>query len=106
MSIHFQSLQARVFQGVVRYEGLRKRTRVILQRRMYQDEIPGWLEEADQEHQDSPGLPVPQHTSDFRTESLPISTPPSHSTPQQTPPSYYGTLNPSISVDSNQRYDI
>lgn len=66
---------------------------------MYQDEITGWLQEADQEHQDSPDLPVPQYTSDFRTESVPVSSPSRHNTPQQTPPSYYGTLNPSSSVD-------
>ncbi|CAL4131090.1 unnamed protein product, partial [Meganyctiphanes norvegica] len=31
--------------------GVRRRTRVVLQQRMYQDEIPGWLREADQQYQ-------------------------------------------------------
>ncbi|XP_071515721.1 two pore channel protein 1-like isoform X2 [Panulirus ornatus] len=87
-------------QGVVRYEGFRRRTRVILQRRMYRDEIPGWLLEADTQCQDSPGLPNPHPATRGSVGSIRISTPAREETLQQTPPSYFGTLNPNNSTDS------
>ncbi|XP_069937842.1 two pore channel protein 1 isoform X1 [Cherax quadricarinatus] len=94
-------------QGIVQYEGKRRRTRVVLQRRMYRDEIPGWLLEADREHEDSPGLPTPRSFSRRWTEPADISTPSAsaHETPQQTPPSYYGTLNLNSSTES-QRNEV
>lgn len=66
---------------------------------MYRDEIPGWLLEADTQHQDSPGLPAP-HPATRSIGSLPISTPVRNETVQQTPPSYFGALNPNSSTDS------
>ncbi|KAG7163232.1 Two pore calcium channel protein 1-like 1 [Homarus americanus] len=92
-------------QGVVRYEGMRRRTRDVLQRRMYQEEIPGWLVEADREYQDSPGLPAPQAVIRQHTDSVPISSPSVHETSQQTPPSFYGALNPNTSTET-QRNEI
>ncbi|KAK3863168.1 hypothetical protein Pcinc_031021 [Petrolisthes cinctipes] len=113
-------------EGVVRYEGVRKRTRVVLQQRMYRDEIPSWLEEADREQPNNPSLlttPVGPHVVIQQSESattssipaqgaagnitLPTSTPPSstpvdHLTSQQTPPSFVGSFNQNGSVNSQK----
>ncbi|KAK7044039.1 hypothetical protein SK128_001256 [Halocaridina rubra] len=90
-------------QGIVKYVGTRRRTRDVLQHRMYQDEIPGWLLEDDQLRQDSPIMPLPQPNA------LPSTSAPVHintdflsrQSEQQTPPSYFGTLNVNGSIHSD-----
>lgn len=114
-------LMANFVKGVVRYEGVRRRTKVVLQQRMYRDEIPLWLEEADKEQPNDPSLPTtPQGppvvnqqpaqgasgnitTPPFSTPSIPTppsSTPVNHLTSQQTPPSCLGSFNQNGSVSS------
>lgn len=114
-------LMENFLKGVVRYEGVRRRTKVVLQQRMYRDEIPLWLEEADKEQSNDPSLPTtPQGppvvnqqpaqgasgnitTPPISTPSIPTppsSTPVNHHTSQQTPPSCMGGFNHNGSLSS------
>lgn len=83
------------------FEGVGQRTKIVLQRRMYRDEIPVWLSQADRDYEDSPDLPGTTQSPLRRGEPIPASTPVSHNSPQETPPSYVGTLNPNGSLDGN-----
>ena len=76
------------------FEGVGQRTKIVLQRRMYRDEIPTWLSEADRENEDNPDGPGITQSPLRRGEPIPVSTSVSHNSPQGTPPSYVGTLNP------------
>ncbi|XP_063610865.1 two pore channel protein 1-like isoform X1 [Penaeus indicus] len=81
-------------EGIVRYEGTRRRTRVVLQRRMYRDEIPGWLLEADQQDRTATGNPISNPV--LTSQTLPVSIEARQgqsNPPSQTPPSFYGALN-------------
>lgn len=94
---------ASVFQNeeVTYFEGVGQRTKIVLQRRMYRDEIPVWHAQADHEYADSPGLLSSSQSSGQRPVG-PIlsSTPVTHDSPEGTPPSYVGTLNPNGSLES------
>ncbi|XP_042890952.1 two pore calcium channel protein 1-like [Penaeus japonicus] len=88
-------------EGMVRYEGTRRRTRVVLQRRMYRDEIPGWLLEADQQDRAASGNPVSHPVITTQTFPVRIEAQQGQSnTPSQTPPSFYGALNSSGLAES------
>ncbi|KAG0729595.1 hypothetical protein GWK47_030004 [Chionoecetes opilio] len=78
------------------FEGVGQRTKIVLQRRMYRDEIPVWLSQADREYADSPNLPGSTHSPPGRGEPIPVTLPATHDSPQQTPPSYVGSLNGSL----------
>nr|XP_045614492.1 two pore channel protein 1-like isoform X1 [Procambarus clarkii] len=92
-------------QGTVKYEGTRRRTRVVLQRRMYRDEIPRWLLDSDRGHQDSPGLPALPIMLRRPSEPVAVSTPVRPENFHQSLPSYYGTLDASASTQS-QRNEV
>ncbi|XP_068220529.1 two pore channel protein 1-like isoform X2 [Palaemon carinicauda] len=90
-------------EGMVQYIGTRKRTRDVLQRRMYQEEIIKWLELDDQESQANPSEIVPELHSSHESPPIHISAfGTSESVPQQTPPSHFGSLNVNGSLNSSQ----
>ncbi|XP_066986561.1 two pore channel protein 1-like isoform X2 [Macrobrachium rosenbergii] len=90
-------------EGMVQYVGTRRRTRDVLQRRMYQEEIKKWLESDDQESQANPAEVVPELNSSHESPPINFSALGSSEVlPQQTPPSNFGSLNINGSVSSIQ----
>ncbi|XP_063876277.1 two pore channel protein 1-like [Scylla paramamosain] len=86
----------------VAFEGVGQRTKIVLQRRMYRDEIPVWISQADRDYEDSPDLPGSSQSPIMNgNEPIPTSTPASHNSRRDTPPSYVGSLNPNGSLEGS-----